>query len=158
MAEGVPADTETAPDDVPDISPDESLYRRCVPGFQARGVNRPSIRDFRPRPIDVDGLSVTRPRLTSLEQAATCPNTGKKYHVAEITVELLTRLDLSAQKWPLSHDRGHAVIPELNSRNRGDPEREVWMEERAKQLVDNARMVFSATTPPPPTAPGTSPR
>ena len=152
MADGVPADTEMAPEDVPDISPDESLYRRCVPGWRAPGVKRPSVRDFRPRrwesneqPGDVDGLSVTRPRLANLEKVKTCPKTGKKFHVAEITVELVTSLDLTVEKRPLVRNHGHALIPELNSLDQRDPAREVWMEERAKRLMNNALMVFLAS-------------
>ena len=97
------------------------------------------------RPGDVDGLSVTRPLLTTLEQAATCPVTGRKYHVAQIMVEFVGSLDLSVESRPVAHDRGHSIIPELNSRDRRNQEREVWMQERAKQLRDNARMVFLVT-------------
>jgi hypothetical protein len=153
MAEGVPADADTVPD-VPDISPDEALYRRCLPGWYSPKAKRPSISDFMPRswvsedrPGDVDGLSVTRPRLTPVEDAATCPRTGKNFHVAEITVELVTALDLSVEPRPLPHDRGHSIIPELNSLDQRDPVREMWMKERAMQLQDNARMVFMASWP-----------
>ncbi len=150
MAEGVPADTVT--DDVPEISLDEPLYRRCVPGWFRKRDNKPSVRDFMPRPWkseerpgDVDGLSVTRPLLTTLVQAATCPITGRKYHVARIMVEFVLSLDLSVESRPVPHDRGHSIIPELNSLDRRYEDGEVWMQERAKQLRDNAEIVFIST-------------
>ncbi len=150
MAEGVPADTVT--DNVPDISPDESLYRRCVPGWFRHRDNMPSINDFMPRPWiseeqsgDKDGLSVTRPILTTLQQAATCPITGSKFHVAQIKVGLVESLDLSVESKPVEHDRGHSIIPELNSLDRRYEDAEIWMKERAKQLRDNAEIVFIST-------------
>lgn len=152
MAEGVPADTETVTDDVPEISPDEALYRRCVPGWFRQRDNRPSVNDFMPRawvseerPGDIDGLSVTRRLLTTLEQAATCPITGRKFHVAQIMVEFVESLDLSVESRPVAHDRGHSIIPELNSLDRRYQDGEVWMQERAKQLRDNAEIVFVST-------------
>ena len=57
---------------------------------------------------------------------------------------MCTRLAGPGVKRPLAHDQGHALIPELNSLDQRDPDRGVWMEEKAKQLQDNARMVFLA--------------
>lgn len=138
--------------DVPAMSPDESIYRRCLRGWFSLKKGMPSIRDFMPRAWesekrkgDVDGLSVDRAHLTGIEQAATCPWTGKKHHVAKLTLEFVESLELSVKAMPISGNRGHALIPELNSIDRRDPEREVWIKERAKRLQDSAQMVYNPT-------------
>ena len=140
-------------DSVPDISSDETIYRRCVTGWFKEKTRRPSIMDFMPRPWksddhpgDFDGLSVARSRLTEPDAVSTCPIFGTLYHVAELEVRFIQGLDLTVEKKPLPHDRAHAVIPELNSLARRDADREAWMDERAKKLRDKATMVHIVKT------------
>jgi len=105
--------------------------------------------DFLPRPWeseespgDTDGLSVTRAKFTTPQVASICPITRKKYHVAELTVRFVQGLELSVKKKPLPHDPGHAIIPELNSLDRRDADKETRMKEKAIQLRDHATMVL----------------
>lgn len=137
--------------DVPAMSPQESIYRRCLRGGFSLKKGTPNFRDFMPRAWeseerkgDVDGLSVSRARLTGIKQAAKCPRTGNEHHVAKLTLEFVESLELSVEPMPIPGNRGHAVIPELNSIDRRDADREVWIMERAKRLRDSAQMVYIA--------------
>ena len=98
------------------------------------------------RPGDTDGLSVTRAKFTTPRDASICPIHGTKYHVAKLTVQFVQGLELSVKKKPLHLDPGHAIIPELNSLDRQDPDKETWMKEKAKQLRDHATMVLIVDT------------
>lgn len=144
---------EESMDSAPDISPDETVYRRCVTGWFKEKTRQPSIMDFMPRPWksderpgDSDGLSVARSILTSPAAVSMCPISGKPYHVAELEVRFIQGLDLTVEKKPLPHDRAHAIIAQLNSLDRKDVDREAWMKERAKKLRDKAIMVHIANT------------
>lgn len=144
------------------VDSSESVYRRCVPGWFSPNAKQPAIRDFMPRhwesderPGDSDGLSVTRPAVSkaSPEEASLCPMTGKRFHVAEVSVAFIQSHPMGLTVVPdgKPHDAGHAIIPQLNSVDRREPDKETWMEERAKKLRENAKMVF--VLPPIPKSP-----
>jgi len=148
MASEPPSANEST-DSIPDTSPEETIYRRCARVSSSGKKRPPAISHFMPRawvsedrPGDTDGLSVTRSKFTTPQAASICPIHGTQYHVVELKVRFVQGLDLSVEKKPLPHDRGHAVIPELNSLDRRDTDKEIWMKEKAKQLHAHARMVL----------------
>ena len=64
--------------------------------------------------------------------------------MAQFAVSDVHRIGLSVQPIPLPDDKSHAVIPELNSRDRLDAEKEKQMEEWAIVLRNCARLIRPA--------------
>ncbi|MBI1374286.1 MAG: hypothetical protein GC159_16340 [Phycisphaera sp.] len=154
MAEGTGSNS-TIPASVPPVGDDERLYRR-VPSewYNPRKGTKPiPQRAFMPRPWvsedkpgDMTGLSVSRADLTTVDHAATMPHNGKKAHLAEFGVSDVVELQLTVKTDPLADDLGHSLIPELNSLDRRDPDKEARMEEWAIALRDSATIVYEAET------------
>lgn len=128
----------------------EWIFRRCVFDWFRHKDCLPAVKNFMPRAWvsdqlrgDVDGLSVTRPAITNdtPERASCCPFSGKHFHVAKLLVTTIESAGLTVIADAQPHDKGHALIPELNSLDRRDPDKEAWMEERAKRLREAAQMV-----------------
>ena len=98
---------------------------------------------FMPRPWvsaekrgDHDGISVDRAALTTISAAATRPDNGNKAHLCEFGVKDVRRLRLTVEPKQLLNSPAHSVIPELNSIDRRNQVKELWMEEQAIALRD----------------------
>lgn len=102
------------------IADEEFIYRR-IP-LNAHWYNPhtgqllPQV--FAPHKVqDQDGLSVTRSKYNTVEQAA-LGRPGKSYYVAVLRASDLRRYGIVIRPDPQPHDPGHALLPELNSANR----------------------------------------
>lgn len=97
---------------------DEVVYRR-IP--VSTGWYSPSTglspRAFRPRVDDVDGLSLTRSKYASAEDAARGSGTSG-YYIAVLPVARLVLAGLSVVPRPLPENKGHVEMPELTYGNR----------------------------------------
>lgn len=105
------------------IEDDEILYRR-VPAVWFDG-NSVDEQVFLPHPKnDPDGLSLSRAKYKSIEEAAKPPTLrpGKIYYVARLRARALHEADLSIEPKPLEDDPGHCILPDLRSENRGSDE------------------------------------
>ena len=70
------------PDGLEPIADDELLYRRIpVVHFEA-DTNKPSYLAFGPRKEDVTGLSLSRAKYKTVQQAAWCPRPNTTFYVA----------------------------------------------------------------------------
>lgn len=102
------------------IADDELLYRR-VPesaGWYDPAIKELNFKAFDPhKERDKTGISVSRGRFASIEQAAR-GQLGKSYFVAVLNAGALRRAGISIEPRPTSADQGHAELPELNSDNR----------------------------------------
>lgn len=101
----------------------EILYRR-VPAVWWDG-NNVDEQAFLPHPKnDPDGLSLSRAKYRSIEEAAR-PRTlrpGKPYYVAILRASALHEADLSIEPKPLENDPSHCILPDLRSENRNSDE------------------------------------
>ncbi len=127
----------------------ELLYRRLLPGAWSRA---PTLvipqRYFMPRPWqsderlgDSDGISINCALLTDAVTASRRPDTGERVPLAEFAASDVYRIGLSVRGAPLPKDPSHAVIPELNSLDRRDTEKEQKMEEWALALRNCSRLI-----------------
>ncbi len=101
------------------IEDDEVLYRR-VPAVWCDG-NSVDEEAFLPhRENDLDGLSISRAKYRSLEEAAKPPTLRprKIYYVARLRASALREAGLSIEPKPLEDDPGHCILPDLRSDNR----------------------------------------
>lgn len=101
------------------IDDDEFLYRRINLQYVVDG--RIDLEAFRPRREDVDGLSLTRAKYKSPEEAAKPPVTrpGRTYYISSIRASDLKQLNLTIEPKPIDGNLGHCVVPEMNALNRG---------------------------------------
>lgn len=101
------------------IADEELLYRR-VPasmGWYSPGAELNS-QAFAPRSDDVTGLSVSRAKYRSIEDAAK-GRPGKSYYVAVLRAGDLRQNGIEIVPRPRPpDDPGHAELPDLNSSNR----------------------------------------
>jgi hypothetical protein len=101
------------------IADEELLYRR-VPasmGWYSPGAELNS-QAFAPRSDDVTGLSVSRAKYKSIEDAAK-GRPGKSYYVAVLRAGDLRQNGIEIVPRPRPpDDPGHAELPDLNSSNR----------------------------------------
>lgn len=99
------------------ITDDEVLYRRVPERWCSNGaVDRQA---FRPHPEnDADGLSLSRAKYKTPEQAATTTWPGKRYFIAVLYASKLRAIGLDIKPAPLAGDPGHCVLPILNASNR----------------------------------------
>lgn len=146
-------DERSGPAGVPPVSESEQLYRRLLPAAWYRDGATTIIpqKYFMPRPWqsserpgDADGISVNRALLKGEVEASRRPDTGERVPMAQFAVSDVHRIGLSVQPMPLPDDKSHAVIPELNSRDRLDAEKEKKMEEWAIALRNCARLIRPA--------------
>lgn len=109
-------------DEIELITDDELLYRR-VPA--STGWFDPVSRELKPAAFgphkerDVTGISVTRARYKSIEQAA-CGQPGKSYFVAVLRVGDLRQANYVVNPQPNvpgGYDISHAELPDLNATN-----------------------------------------
>jgi hypothetical protein len=109
-------------DEVEPIADDELLYRR-VPA--STGWFDPVTRILKPEAFgpnktrDVTGISVTRAKFKSIEQAAQ-GQPGKSYFVAVLCVGDLRKTNFTVKPQPNvpgGYDISHAELPDLNASN-----------------------------------------
>lgn len=109
-------------DDLEPIADDELLYRR-VPASTgwfdpATGILQPEA--FGPhKQRDLTGISVTRAKFKSIEQAAQ-GQPGKAYFVAVLCVDDLRKANYTVRPQPNvpgGYDISHAELPDLNAAN-----------------------------------------
>lgn len=100
------------------ITDEEVLYRR-VPastGWYSRETGlKPEA--FAPRQDDTTGLSVSRGKYKSIEEAAR-GRPGKTYYVAVLRAGDLRKQGIAIEPRPRAGDPGHSELPDLNSGNR----------------------------------------
>lgn len=124
------------------IQPEETLLRR-VPRQQMKSFDPPVPNDeaFDPhRDRDVEGLSVYRRQFHTPQQVADFRTKSKSpVWVAELPASAIFEIGLTVVPQPLeAHgdlpaQRGHALIPELNSASRG-----TWQLAQRKRLLAQA--------------------
>lgn len=118
------------------IADHEILYRRipAASGFYDPLVDsNPSPLAFRPTSQDTSGLSLSRAKYKSLEQAG-CGREGKQYYVAVLRAGELRRLGINVVPSPMPGDPGHCEIAELNFANRKGMPFVEWQALLAEQL------------------------
>lgn len=129
---------------------EEPIYRRYS-GWSQKGSSRPvPPRYFRPRkwrsddaPGDADGLSVSQGSISEPADVSKCPVTGFNFSVAAVFRRVFGELGLSIQPQPTEHDRGHALVPEMNSLDyRDDPDKRDRIDEWAVALSMSATVVL----------------
>jgi hypothetical protein len=89
---------------------------------------------FNPTKFDTTGLSLTREKLRTIEEAAR----GKSksgYYVATLRVGDLRRYGMEVVSKPLDDNPGHAEIPELNYQNKDTDQSKEWKVLLALQLT-----------------------
>ncbi|HPM81470.1 MAG TPA: hypothetical protein PLF81_12265 [Candidatus Anammoximicrobium sp.] len=118
------------------IADHEILYRRipAASGFFDPQVDpNPSPLAFRPTRHDTTGLSLSRAKYKSLEEAG-CGREGKQYYVAVLRAGELRRLGMDIVPRPLEDDPGHCEIADLNFGNRKAMPFAEWQSLLAEQL------------------------
>ncbi len=127
----------------------ELLYRRLLPGawYRAQSALIPQ-KYFMPRPWqsderpgDTDGISINRASLTDAVTTSRRPDNGEYVPLAEFTASDVYRIGLHVRGAPLLLDPSHALIPELNSLDRRDTEKERKMEEWALALRNCSQLI-----------------
>jgi hypothetical protein len=109
-----------SPDGTEPIDDDEFLYRRIPVSqnwYDPRVDSRPSPEAFKPTQYDDTGLSLSRSKYKSVEEAARGME-GKKYYVAVLRVGDLRAEGIPVEPRPKPGDPGHAEIPGLTYDNR----------------------------------------
>ena len=118
------------------IADHEILYRRIptASGFHDPQVDpNPSPLAFRPTKEDTTGLSLSRAKYKSLEQAGR-GREGKTYYVAVLRAGELRRLGMDIVPRPLEDDPGHCEIAGLSFANRKAMPFAEWQALLAEQL------------------------
>jgi hypothetical protein len=131
------------------ISDDELLFRRVpeVWHSQEAGV---SLEAFRPnRDRDQTGLSVSRAKYESIEQAARSSRPGKSYYVAVFRAGDLRQIGIDVSPKPEANRPGHSEFPALNAANRNDP---MTLERMARMKELCLRVEGPFPSDPPPSA------
>ncbi len=118
------------------IVDDEILYRR-VP--ESQNWFDPMTRDlspaaFGPNKRDLTGISLSRAKLRSLDDAAR-GKAGKRYYVAKLRVCDLLNEGIRIVPTPTKDDLGHAELPDLNAGNRRSDDVVKVTNTLAKKLV-----------------------
>jgi hypothetical protein len=125
------------------IGDDEILYRR-VP-VSMKWVNQQDVKPeaFQPRKEDTTGLSVSRQRFLTVEQAA--QGTSKQgYWVLELRAGDMRKAGIDVQPRPIDDVPGHSEIPSLTYQ---DPQPDASMAQQmrlAKELVIKIHGPFPA--------------
>jgi len=128
------------------------LLRRILRGwFHPGKTKRIPQRAFKPRewvssdrPGDLDGLSVFRKKIASIEAAATRPDNGEKQHVAVFPAKIVFDLGLNINPKPDPAEAGEALILELKSSPPGTDHDLVQIEEWAIAIRDSASIIYEA--------------
>ena len=98
------------------VTPNEILYRRVPPKQVWFDPNEPfpiSHYAFCPQKEDLDGISLSRGKYSSAEQAA-ASGRGAEYYIAEISADAIFGAGLTVIPDPKPNDPGHCLIRELN--------------------------------------------
>ena len=118
------------------VADHEILYRRipATSGFyDPHGDPNPSPLAFRPTHLDTTGLSLSRAKYQTLEQAGQ-GREDKQYFVAVLRAGELRRLGMEIVPRPLDDDPGHCEIAELTFANRKSMPFAEWQALLAEQL------------------------
>jgi hypothetical protein len=114
------------------IADDELLYRRVPVSKEWYSPEKGlSPEAFDPLESDVTGISVSRAKYKSVEDAAK-GKSKKGYYVAVLRAVDLRTVGIEIQPQPLPDDPGHAELPQLRYDNRTDEE----LLERKNRLAD----------------------
>ncbi len=136
----MPADDGTEP-----IGDDEILYRR-IPASQGwyDPDKDPSIspKAFRPNRHDETGISISREKYKTLEEAAK-GRLGKTYFIAVLRAGDLRNRGIEVVASPEEGDPGHAEIPCLNHAKRGEDKAKESMMLLAHELTLKVEGPFS---------------
>lgn len=109
-------------DGVERIDDDELLCRRIPVAWHDPSINeRPSPQAFRPRKDDTSGLSLTREKYHTPEEAAASGRAGKQYFVALVRVGDLRASGIRVEPDPTDEASGHVVLPDLTYETRDSP-------------------------------------
>ena len=118
------------------IDDDEFLYRRIPVSqnwYDPQVDSRPSPEAFRPTQFDKTGLSLSRGKYKSIEDAARGME-GKKYYIAILRAGDLRAIGIPVEPRPQPNDPGHAEIPGLTYDNRKTDRALEWKVLLAQQL------------------------
>src|SRR5207249_270487 len=110
-------------DDTEPIADDELLYRRIPASMWWYSQAGLSPEAFDPRKDETTGISVSRAKYKSIEEAAR-GKSKKGYYVAVLRAEYIRRIGLEVVPRPGPGDPGHAELPDLTCENRLTPEAE----------------------------------
>lgn len=131
------------------IAADEMLLRRFEPMWcrSPKNQGKPLATSFfKPKPADVDGLSVSRSSFSTFEVACKTAK-GKEWALAQFAVRLVLDLGMTVLSKPIKNgDQGHAIIPELNhNRMQSSKEEENTVIELASAIADASEVVWQPT-------------
>lgn len=104
------------------VADDETIYRR-VPesmGWYVHSTKELNPEAFAPRNDDDTGISVSRAKYKSIEEAAR-GRPGKSYYVAVLNAGAIRRAGMTIEPKPdipAGFDPAHAELPDLNAGNR----------------------------------------
>jgi hypothetical protein len=124
------------PDGTEPITDDELLYRRIPVSKRWYDADGVSPEAFDPRPNETTGISVSRAKYKSIEQAAKGPS-KQGYYVAVLRAGDLRQNSLQVVPRPEPDDPGHAELPDLTCENRLTQE----AEERKLRLSELSQRV-----------------
>jgi len=108
------------PDGTEPIADDEILYRRIPVSQNWYDPNvspKPSSQSFHPTKYDTTGLSLSRGKYTTIEEAAQ-GTAGKSYYVAVLQAGDLRAQGITLLPKPEVDDPGHCEIPSLTYQDR----------------------------------------
>ncbi len=132
--------------DVALISDDEILYRRIPASTGWCDPSRTPVLEpeaFRPNKNDVSGISLSRQKYNTIEQAAR-GQPGKSYYVALLRAADIRAAGMDIVHMPLPDDPGHTEIPDLNYENRKSKQAIEWRTLLAEKLCLQIEGPFSS--------------
>ena len=115
------------------ISSDEIVYRRILEQYYDKTNDALAPQAFRPVRSDTTGISVTRAKYATAEQAARGRG-GKRYYIAALLVSDLHSIGLRIEPRPVPDNPGHAEIPELVYETRRSDRSVEWQQVLADKL------------------------
>jgi hypothetical protein len=101
------------------VEDDELLYRRIPSIYYQSGISPEA---FKPNKNDSDGLSLTRAKYHSVEDAARGGRPGKTYFVAVFRAADLRAIGIEIAADPQPGIIGHTLLTNINSKNRKSKE------------------------------------
>lgn len=135
------------------VSVDELLYRRFATQWWSSAKTNPKqlpVSFFKPRawksednPGDIDGVSVSRAGISSIEVASTSPRSGKRMCLAQFPARAALDRGLDIVPDSTEQDPGHALIPQLNSLAQRDRAGAAVITEHATALRDAAEICWT---------------
>ena len=129
------------------IADDELLYRRIPATWYDAATGRPTKETFAPnKDRDTSGLSLSRGKYKTAEQAALSNQPGKSYYVAVLRALDVRQAGITIEPRPEPGDPGHCEFPDMRSDNR----KASLTIERQLRLVDLCQIQGPFVTPNPP--------